>query len=431
MPKSEPFWWDDAGAPASPPVQPLPAEVDVLVIGAGLTGLTAALTLAKWGKSVLALDAGAPGIGASSRNGGMIGGGHRLSIDEIEGRFGHDTAVNLLREAHLEATAFARNLIAGEGIDCDYVEYGRFRGLWTKAEYETSAQGLDRLQKLIPVEAEMIPRARQHEEVATDIYAGGVVFPRHGGLNPASYVAGVLDAAIRAGAQVQGDTPVTSLRREGATHLAETPRGVVRAGAVLAATNGYTPGALPAQKRRIVPLTSFLVTTEELGANRVRSLFPNGRMVAESRDRHCYYRPSPDGTRIVFGGRAAMLGVPNWFAEAELRRLLTQIFPQCSDVTFTHSWRGHTGFTFDFLPNVGQVDGVWHAMGYSGSGNAMAPYLGHKAALQIIGDPEGETAFSQTDFPTRWWHRGQPWFLPFADVLFRLKDVQSNLVRRM
>jgi glycine/D-amino acid oxidase-like deaminating enzyme len=152
-------------------------------------------------------------------------------------------------------------------------------------------------------------------------------------------------------------------------------------------------------------------------------------MVAESRDRHCYYRPSPDGTRVVFGGRAAMLGVPNWFAEAELRRLLTQIFPQCSDVAFTHSWRGHTGFTFDFLPNVGQIDGVWHAMGYSGSGNAMAPYLGHKAALQIIGDPEGETAFSQTDFPTRWWHRGQPWFLPFADVLFRLKDVRSNIGR--
>ena len=420
--KSEPYWWEDAAKPVSPTIKDLPKEVDVLVIGAGLTGLSAARTLAKHGKSVLVVDAGAPGIGASSRNGGMIGGGHRLSIDEMESRYGMETALGLLREAHLEASAFCADVIRDESIECDYVECGRFRGLWREDEYEASARGLERLQTLIPLEAEMVPRSDQRAVVATDIYAGGTVFPRHARLNPAKWVTGILAAAVRAGSNVQGDTPVQSVESEGSAFRATTPRGQVRAGSVLAATNGYTTTAMPLLKRRIVPIPSYLAATEELGENRIKALLPAGRMVAESRERHCYYRPSSDGKRLIFGGRAAMFEAPDALARVELRRLLVEIFPDLSGVQFTHSWRGRTGFSFEFVPNVGQINGIWHAMGYSGSGNAMAPYLGHKAALQIIGDPEGATAFSKTRFPTRWWHWGQPWFLPFADLMFRGRD---------
>jgi glycine/D-amino acid oxidase-like deaminating enzyme len=152
-------------------------------------------------------------------------------------------------------------------------------------------------------------------------------------------------------------------------------------------------------------------------------------MITESRDRHCYYRPSPDGQRLVLGGRAAMTAVPESFATAELKRLICQIFPDLQDFAISHSWRGRAGFTHDFVPHVGKYDGIWHAMGYSGNGNTMAPYLGHKAAQYILGDPEGGTAFSKTAFPARFWNRGTPWFLPFADVLFRLKDVRSHIFR--
>jgi glycine/D-amino acid oxidase-like deaminating enzyme len=265
--------------------------------------------------------------------------------------------------------------------------------------------------------------------VASDLYRGGMVFHRHGGLNPAKWVAGIRDAAIRAGSLVQGNTPVTALAREGAAHLAETPRGQVRAGEVLVATNGYTPPALAAHRRRIVPVPSFIVATEPLGANRVRSLFPSGRMVVESRERHCYYRPSPDGERIVFGGRAAMFDAPERLARGELARLLAEVFPELRGVALTHSWRGRTGFTFDAIPTVGRLGGLWHAIGYSGNGNAMAPWLGHKAALRILGEPEGETAFARTDLPARWWHRGHAWFLPGADALFRLRDLRARLGR--
>ncbi|MCP3990947.1 MAG: FAD-binding oxidoreductase [Actinomycetia bacterium] len=430
MSQTEPFWWDDAGAPTSPEAQALPEEVDVLVIGAGLTGLSAARTLARAGKSVLALDAKAPGIGGSSCNGGMIGGGHLLSLDELGDKYGQEMALTLIREAQLHSTAFAKELIAEEDISCDLAVNGRFRGLWSRSEHAEAGRELDRLKKHLPVDAEMVPPGGQVDHIATDLYTGGIVYPQHGGLNPAKYVAGLLAAAQKHGAVVQGDTPVQAVSTEGSSSVVETGRGTVRAGAVLAATNGYTPKMLSYAKRRVVPVPSFIVATEPLGEERVRSLIPQGQMITESRDRHCYYRPSPDGTRLVFGGRAAMTGVPDGFARSQLGGLIGEILPELADVELTHSWRGFAGFTFEFLPNIGRYDGVWHAIGYSGNGNTMAPYLGHKVALQILGDPEGETAFSNTEFPARWWHQGYPWFLPFADVLFRMKDVRSRVFRK-
>lgn len=439
MTRPQPYWWAPAKFPdpaspsptdATPSPAALPAECDVLVIGAGHTGLSAARTLASRGRSAVVLDKEVPGYGASSRNGGMIGGGHRLSVEQLESRFGAQVGHRMLKEAHVEALAFARSVIEDEGIDCDFKQTGRFRGLWLDSEYETSARELERLQAIFDLDAWMVPQARQREEVATDLYAGGTVYAAHGALNPAKYVLGLLAAARRAGAQVFGQTPATGVERSGSGFVVDTPAGKIRAGQVLVATNGYTDGALPWLRRRIVPIPSFIVATEELGENRLRDLFPTGRMVAESRERHCYFRPSPDYKRLIFGGRAAMFPAPDGLAQSELRRLMTEVFPQLGDVTFEHSWSGRTGFSFNFMPNVGERDGIWHAMGYSGSGNAMAPYLGHKVALQMLGDSEGDTAFTQTPFDGRFWHPGKPWFLPFADVFFRLRDRQANARKR-
>ncbi|MCP5073722.1 MAG: FAD-binding oxidoreductase [Rhodobacteraceae bacterium] len=425
MLKTDPFWWEEFPV-FEPQSTELPSDCDVVVVGGGLTGCSAALTLAKAGKNVVLVDAERPGYGASTRNGGMIGGGYRLSLAEMIAKYGSETAHRLLVEAHVDSLEFAVSRIKEEAIDCDYNQYGRFRGQWNKAEYDETARGLDELRNLVPVNIEMVPPEKQRQEIGSDLYSGGMLLHDHGGIHPGKYLNGMLKAAARSGAKIFANTVVSAVDPSGSGFSVTTSRGVIRAASVLMATNGYTTRNFPALKRRIIPVSSFLIATEELPEGLVDELMPARRMCVETRNRHCYFRLSPDSKRIVLGGRAAMNKVPTARAAGVLGGLLEQIFPQLKGQRFTHCWTGHTGFTFSFMPQIGQFDGVWHAMGYSGSGNAMAPYLGHKAALLIMDDPAGETAFTETTLETRFWYQKTPWFLPFAHLLYRYKDRQDD-----
>ena len=425
---SSPLWWEDfpAFADAAPA---LPERADVVVVGAGLTGCSAALTLARAGQKVLLLDAERPGFGASTRNGGMVGGGYRLSPEEMDAKYGVETAQALLEESHVHSLAFTNRRIREEGIECDYRTTGRFRGLWNREDYDATARGLEALRRRVPVNIDMVPPEAQGREIGSRLYSGGMLLHDHGGLHPGRYLAGMLQAAHRAGAEVLGQTLVEGVAaRRGGFDVA-TSRGMVRADAVLMATNGYTRRAFGALKRRIIPLPSFLIATEDLPEGLADEIMPTRRMYVESRLRHCYFRLSPDGKRFVLGARAAMSPILPERAAKVLRGLMCEIFPQMQRLRVTHSWTGTTGFSFSFLPHVGRIGGIWHALGYSGSGNAMAPYLGHKAALQMLGDRAGETAFSRTRLETRLWYRKTPWFLPLAHQLYRFADRRQDRQR--
>ncbi len=428
MLSSNPYWWEEFDAFDEQPTD-FPSECDVVVVGAGLTGCSAALTLAKAGKNVVVFDAERPGYGASTRNGGMIGGGYRLSLAEMTEKYGQETAQSLLQEAFIDSHEFAVSRIKDEGIECDYNQYGRFRGQWNKAEYDATARLLDEWRKMLPVDIDMVPPEKQREEIGSNFYSGGMLLNDHGGLHPGKYLNGMLKVAVKAGAKVYGETPVTAVDRSGTGFVVKTSRGPIRAASVLMATNGYTMRKFAELKRRIIPVSSFLIATEELSPDLVDELMPKRRMCVETRMRHCYFRLSPDSKRIILGGRAAMNKVSAERSAKVLRGLLTEIFPQLKSTKLTHSWNGQTGFTFSFMPQIGQFDGVWHALGFSGSGNAMAPYLGHKAALQIMGDPAGETAFTKTTLETKFWYKKTPWYLPFAHQLYRFKDIQQDWSR--
>jgi glycine/D-amino acid oxidase-like deaminating enzyme len=221
---------------------------------------------------------------------------------------------------------------------------------------------------------------------------------------------------------VTGHTRVTGVRREAGGLVVDTRHGSLRAADVVVATNGYTGRSTPALARRLVAIPSFLIATEPLGHERVRSLIPGGRMIVETRDKHLYYRPSPDGTRIVLGGRAALHPIALDAAARWLDKELCAIFPSLADVRVSHVWTGNVAMTRSDLPGIGRRDGIWYALGCNGSGVALMPYLGHKVALKVLGQREGKTAFDDLPFTAVPFYNGTAWFRPLMTWWFRARD---------
>ena len=416
----DPWWWE--AVPAIEGDQsPLPARSDVAIVGGGYTGLSAALTLSRAGRSVIVFEAQRLGHGASSRNGGMIGSGHRLGFAALTAQLGRPGAVAIFREG-LASLDFTTALIEREGIDCHLDHCGRFRAAWRARDFETMAREIEELRREIDIEADVVPKTEQHREVNTDCYHGGIVYHRHGALHPGLFHAGLLARARAAGARIANRCPVTAITPESGGFMLATARGRVDAHHVIVATNGYTGPESPDLRRRLVPLSSYLIATEPLAAAEISNLIPGGRMIVETRSRHCYYRASPDGRRILFGGRAALSAIGPVPAAERLRKLLVQVFPSLAQTRLTHSWSGRIAFPRDQMPHIGVAGGIHYALGYSGSGVAMAPYFGHKVALKVLGAADGQTAFDTVPFPAIPFHRGRPWFLPLLDVSYRVRD---------
>ena len=201
-----------------------------------------------------------------------------------------------------------------------------------------------------------------------------------------------------------------------------TARGEVKARDVIVGTNGYTDGAQGWLRRRLVPVTSRIIATEPLSENLMRHLIPKGRSIVETRKLYRYYRPSPDGQRLLIGGRESAFSRDPSVNTDHVKAGLTEIFPELKDVRLTHSWSGYVAFNRDELPRLFERDGIHYAAGYCGSGTVWARWLGMKAALKVLGAPEAKTAFAcdpPKPVPLYW---GKPWFLPAAMAWFGLQD---------
>ena len=428
---ARPYWWE-AAEPAEQPQDALPAEAEVAIVGGGYAGLSAALTLQRLGHAATVIDAERIGWGASSRNGGMVSGGLKVASAGLARRFGEIRA-RAIAAAASASFPFIEETIAREGIACDYVRCGRFVPAWTKAHHEALAAKAGFIAEATGMPTRMIPRTRQREELGSDHYAGGMIAEAAGALHPGKYARGLAAAAARAGARLVDHTRVEGITPEGSGYRIATARGPIRAAAVLVATNGYTRqpdggSAMPWLARRMIPVGSYIIATEPLGRERVRTLFPTMRMISDTKRMLNYFRPSPDGTRVLWGGRASFGPTTPEIAAPVLHGFMSAVFPELRDVRLTHAWTGNVAFTFDFLPHVGTEGGIHYAAGCQGSGVAMATWLGHQAALRIAGAANEGFALADLPVPTMPGYRGTPWFLPAVGGWYRLRDRIDRLL---
>jgi glycine/D-amino acid oxidase-like deaminating enzyme len=411
--------WTESVEPIRLPAYPLPTYTDVAVIGGGYTGLSAARTLAQRGIDVTVLEQHTMGWGASGRNGGFILPGYKPEMAELYQRLGDERAGRMFRLT-LDAIGFLEQIIAEEEIACDFVRCGAVTLAAKRSHIKPLEESGRFLRDRLGYATELLSANELAREIGSSRYHGGLVDPGGRSLHPTKYVGGLALAASRAGARLLEYTGVTGLHRVSSGFEIATSKGVLRAREVLAATNGYTPAALPALRRRVIPIGSYQIATERLPLDLARQLVPTGRVFSDTKHLLYYFRLSPD-RRMVFGGRAQFTPTGLRRSAAILEAGMREVFPQLSGKRVEFAWSGKVAYPLDHLPHAGRLGGVHYAMGYCGHGVALATYLGHRMAEVLAGGGEipdlGREKFRAIPL-----YNGVPWFLPFVGGYYRARD---------
>ncbi|MDR6377830.1 NAD(P)/FAD-dependent oxidoreductase [Paraburkholderia caledonica] len=421
--KLESYWLDTAPPFVTACEGPVDGLADVVVIGAGFTGLSAALALGKRGASVTVVDAGRVGGGASGRNGGQVNTGVAQDFVALAAQLGIERASACYR-AFADAVDTVERLIREERIDCDYLASGKLKLASKPHHLAHLEKTADLIRRTVDTDIELIDGGRIRNEVQSDSFHGGLL-QRHGGqMHMGKFTVGLAEAAVRRGAKLYENAAVTSIVKDGGAHRVVTTRGEVRAKQVLIATGPSRHGPFGWYRRRLAPVGSFIVVTEPLPPELLAKVLPNRRAYTTTRLMHNYFRVTPD-SRLLFGGRARFTASERP-SDAKSGRILQQglaaMFPMLSSARIDYCWGGLVDISADRLPHAGQHDGIYFSMGYSGHGTQMSTHMGQVMA-DVMDGREDRNPWGESEWAAIPGHTGKPWFLPLVGTYYRIKDI--------
>lgn len=381
--------WEATAEPARDfPVLSGEQQADVVIIGAGYTGLSAAHHVAKNGLSPIVLEANRPGWGASGRNGGVITAKFRLSFREIDAVHGRATARRMYEIAH-ESTDMVEELVSEFGIaSANLTRTGQVKAAHNETTLKAVIDEANWMtREMGSAEVRILDRRGVREETGSDIFVGGVLNPGSGGIHPLNYLRGLADGVARRGVSVFQESPVIKLRSENGGIVAETPQGAVRAKQAIIATNSYSDltGATAQVQRTLIPFRSAMVATEQLPRNLAGKLMPTGRTYTETKRMMRWFRMVDN--RVIFGGRGAFGKQDSQAAFDALRKAMVGIFPDLAEVPLAYQWSGLVAMTMDSVPHIGRLDErTLVSMGYNGAGVAMSSLMGRYLAAFVRGE---------------------------------------------
>jgi gamma-glutamylputrescine oxidase len=367
--------------------------VNVCIIGGGLAGLSTALGLVERGvRDVAVLEAQQVGFGASGRNGGFVFGGYSLDCADLLRILGPERA----RELYVlttDAVDLMRQRIERYQIACDATHAGVILANWFDQPARLDAQR--RLMRdSFGVDWEPLPASALAAQLKTRRYHGGLFERNAFHFHPLKYVLGIAHAVTAAGAQIYGHSPAIRLRQQASGFIVETAGGCIEARQVVIAGGGYLRDVCPLVERAILPIATYVMTTEPLGA-RLKDALDTAAAVYDTRFAFDYYRPLPD-TRILWGGRISARNREPQAIARLLRRDLLKVYPQLHDVRIEHAWGGLMSYARHKMPQIGQsADGVWYAVGFGGHGMAPTTVSGELLAAAIAGERPVPEAFAR------------------------------------
>jgi glycine/D-amino acid oxidase-like deaminating enzyme len=420
------YWLDTAEPSGDYRRTPVPEDVDVAIVGGGLTGTSAAVQLRKQGASVALLEAHTVGWGASGRNGGMATTGLAIGFSTALKRYGGERASAMFR-SYNKAIDSIESLVEEHGIDCDFERSGKLTLAYRPSHYEDMCKTREALARLADHHVITVPKSKLRTEIGTDHYHGATVDPLAAGLHVGKFVHGLARVAVELGAHVCENAGVSEIRRASGTgHVVQTTRGRVRAKQLLIATSGYTGAPTPWLRRRVIPVGSFIIVTEPLPREVLDRILPNRRMASDSKNLIYYFRITPDD-RLLFGGRARFtLSSPDADVKSGriLRKAMVKLFPYLARTRIDYTWGGLVDLSMDQMVHAGERDGLFYSVCYSGHGVQMATYMGQQMAKFMAGDREANI-WSGIKFPPVPGHFGRPWFLPIIGAGARALDATT------
>ena len=425
MPKSiSAATYYQATATPSPDHMPLSGEVkaDVCIVGGGYTGLSAALELSAAGYSVRVLEAETIGHGASGRNGGQICTGFSSGQDKIAAQLGKDDARRCFALAE-ESKRLLVERVERHRIDCN-LRWGYLHVLPKPNRMDGLQEWKDEWDGLGYTDTRLLTKAELEEKLGTTAYHGALREGGAGHFHPLNYCLGLARAAREAGAVIHEHTRAVEVDT-GSAPFVRTERGVVRAKFLIIACNAYLGRLVPKLYGKVMPVTSYIITTEPLGEERAKTLIRDGEAVADTNFIVDYFRVTSD-TRMLFGGRASYTTLEPADLGAYMRPRMTRIFPQLRDAKIDFAWGGFIAITYNRIPDCGRLSPTaYYAHGYSGQGVALAGLYGKLMAEAVRGTAERFDLLARIrhlPFP------GGPVRVPMlasAMMFYRLRDMLS------
>ncbi|MFN4141529.1 NAD(P)/FAD-dependent oxidoreductase [Aestuariivirga sp.] len=404
--------------PAHPPLMG-DVSADVCIVGAGYTGLSAALELAEAGHRVVVLEAETVGHGASGRNGGQICTGFSSGQEKIEAQLGREDARRCFALAE-ESKRLLVERVDRHQIDCN-LRWGYLHALPKPNRLDGLREWKEEWDELGYTDTQILSKAELEEKLGTSAYHGALREGGAGHFHPLNYCLGLARAAAAAGASIHEHSPAIEVNTSSQPFV-RTAKGKVKAKFVIIACNAYLGRLVPKLYGKVMPVTSYIIATEPLGENRARALIRDGEAVADTNFIVDYFRITSD-TRMLFGGRASYTTLEPADLGAYMRPRMTKIFPQLSDARIDYAWGGFIAITYNRIPDCGRLSATtYYAHGYSGQGVALAGIYGKLMAEAVRGTAERFDLLSRVrhmPFP------GGPIRVPMlaaAMLFYRLKD---------
>lgn len=419
--KLVPFWVDDHPRPDGISGE-LPASVEYLIVGSGLTAMSAATRLHAAGKEVAIVEARELAGGASSINGGMVSPDVKAGVTAVESAYGPKVADEMW-ESTVRSVELVRSYATRPGIDALTHDGGMAAVGRGKRDLEAFEAQAERYRHRFGVDWRVYGPSEVGEVVGGDHFNVAMFEPEGFGVHPARLSFGLARDLASGGVPLIDHCHVSSLEPSRGGMRATTTKGVVDAREVVLATNGYTTGQ-PSSKlsRLVVPIGSYIITTEPIGTGAADRIFPGGAMTYTKKRLLNYMRRTHDN-RILLGGRRSLhTDLDLHQSAADLRRALVTFWPELEDVEISHVWGGKLGIPFDLIPHIGKVDGAWYALGYAGHGVGLSCQLGYELAGMLL-DEDPPSVYSKTKHDGRFYYSGKrAWFLTPASVLYRTLD---------